>query len=76
MATTTKDEEDRIAFEDVVQSLETQVANLGAHLTIDSRARMIYACEIRNMAEQLRDNASSGKSHGRRLLRRRKRPAT
>ena len=61
MATITREEEDRIAFEDAIQSLEAQMANLGVHLTIDSHARMVYAREIRKMADELRNNASAGK---------------
>ncbi|BDT61250.1 hypothetical protein MasN3_47440 [Massilia varians] len=61
MATTEKNEKDRIAFEDTIQSLEAQIANLGAHLTIDARARMAYTREIRKMADQLRNNAATGR---------------
>ncbi|WP_229407885.1 hypothetical protein [Massilia puerhi] len=45
----------------VGQALETQLANAGAHLTIDSNARLSYSREIKKMAEQLRREAVSGK---------------
>lgn len=61
MAAITREEEDRLAFEDAIQSLEAQIANLGVHLTIDSHARVIYAREIKKMSDELRNNASTGK---------------
>lgn len=52
---------DRIAFEAAIQSLEAQLANLGAHLGIDAHARAAYAREIRKMADGLRSEALAGK---------------
>lgn len=49
---------DRIAFEKIVESLEAQSANIGAHLTVDASARLAYTREIRRMADKLRDQAT------------------
>lgn len=51
----------RVAFENAIKALETQLANAGAHLTIDSHARLAYSREIKTMAEQLRRDATAGK---------------
>lgn len=61
MATTKETAKDRIAFENALQSLEAQIANVGAHLAVDSHARMAYARGIRKLADQLRNNATAGK---------------
>lgn len=61
MATTERIEQDQLDFDNAIQSLEAQIANLGAHLTMDARARMAYTREIRKMADQLRNNAAAGK---------------
>lgn len=47
-------------FESVVQSLEAQLANIGAHSVIDSEVRLLYSKNIRAMADELRTQASSG----------------
>lgn len=49
--------DDQIIFEDTIKVLEAQIANVGAHLTIDSSARLAYAREIKRMAEKLRADA-------------------
>ncbi|MCC6071202.1 hypothetical protein ACFSQU_16820 [Massilia sp. GCM10020059] len=48
---------DRTAFENEINSLEAQTANLGAHLTVDSSARLAYTREIKRMADNLREQA-------------------
>jgi hypothetical protein len=54
-------ENDRKTFERSARSLETEIANAGAHLTIDGTARFAYTREIRRMTDKLREGASSGK---------------
>ncbi|NML61323.1 hypothetical protein HHL21_09580 [Massilia sp. RP-1-19] len=49
---------DRTAFENMIDSIEAQAANRGAHLTIDSSARLTYTREIKRMADKLRDQAT------------------
>lgn len=51
---------DRIAFEDAIKSLEAQIANAGAHMSIDSHTRLAYSREVRKMAGQLRQQAAAG----------------
>lgn len=53
--------DDRANFENAIHSLEAQITNVGAHLTIDSTVRLAYIREVSTMAEQLRSAASSGK---------------
>ncbi|MBP1205316.1 hypothetical protein JOD97_003358 [Duganella sp. 1411] len=60
MATATKDENQEL-FEETIRSLEAQLANAGAHLTIDAAARATYAREIKRMADRLRNEAFTGK---------------
>lgn len=52
---------DQIFFENAVQALEAELANVGAHLTIDASARQLYAKQIRAMSNELRLSASSGR---------------
>ncbi|GAB3379680.1 hypothetical protein [Massilia agri] len=61
MATAEAAVENRIAFEHAIDALEAQVANLGAHVTIDSSARLAYSREIKKMADQLRQEATAGR---------------
>lgn len=60
MATATKDENQEL-FEQTIRSLEAQLANAGAHLTIDASARIAYAREIKHMADRLRTEAFTGR---------------
>lgn len=50
---------DQIAFEKAISSIESQIANVGSHLAIDSSARVAYASEIKKMADKLRTDAMS-----------------
>lgn len=52
---------DRDVFESSIKALEAEIANAGAHLTIDTAARQTYARQIHAMAEELRSQAQSGK---------------
>ncbi len=52
---------DRTTFDNAIRSLEAEVANLGAHLAIDSAARHAYTRQIALMAEELRAAATSGR---------------
>lgn len=61
MAATTRNDADQIAFENAIKALEAQLANVGAHLTIDASARAAYANEVKKMADQLRHEAATGK---------------
>lgn len=61
MPTMNQSVKDRAEFEHAIQSLEAQIANLGAHLTIDSSTRLAYSRGIRKMADQLRSDATAGK---------------
>ena len=54
-------EDEKKAFEQTVKLLESQIANVGAHLTIDSATRIAYSKEIKTMSNTLRDRALSGK---------------
>ena len=53
--------EERKAFEQAIKSLESQTANVGAHLTIDSATRTAYSKQIKTVSNTLRDQAASGK---------------
>jgi hypothetical protein len=56
-----KDCEDKKLFEQSIKALETQLANVGAHVTIDSSTRLAYAREIKLMARKLEADALAGK---------------
>jgi xanthine/CO dehydrogenase XdhC/CoxF family maturation factor len=51
---------DRTAFESAIQSLQSELANVGLHLSVDARARQVYAAQIRLMAEELRHDVAKG----------------
>lgn len=53
--------EDRLAFEDAIRSLHAELANAGAHVTVDAHAREIYARQVRRMADELRAAAQAGR---------------
>ncbi len=48
-------------FDSAIQALEKEVANAGAHLTIDSSARSLYERLVAQMADDLRQQARSGR---------------
>lgn len=52
---------DRKAFEDAIRALEAELANAGAHLTIDAAARQAYMRQIAAMAAELRSAAEGGR---------------
>lgn len=52
---------DRNVFESTIQGLHADIANAGVHITIDVRTRQLYAERIRAMADELRQQAESGK---------------
>jgi hypothetical protein len=58
---TTVLDNDRTIFENSIRSMEAEIANLGAHLTIDSLARQAYGQQIKAFADKLRLDASSGR---------------
>ena len=57
----TKDSEDKKLFEQSIKALESQIANAGAHVTIDSSTRLAYAREIKLMARKLEADALAGR---------------
>lgn len=61
MALTIESDKDSIEFEHAIKSLEAQLANAGAHLSIDAAARQTYASEIKRMAERLRNEVAAGR---------------
>ena len=52
---------DQNIFERAIRALETEIANIGAHATIDGQARQAYARQIKRMADELRTEARSGR---------------
>lgn len=48
-------------FEHTIKSLEGQISNIGAHLTIDTQARLLYVQEIKVLSARLRASAASGR---------------
>ena len=52
---------DRIVFEEAIRALESEIANIGVHLTVDSAARQAYSQQIKAMADKLRMDATSGR---------------
>lgn len=61
MAAATQSINDRLRFESAIRALEAEIANAGAHLTIDSATRAAYHRMIREMASDLRAQAASGR---------------
>lgn len=53
--------DDQALFEQTMTSLEGQITNVGAHLTIDTRARLLYTKEIKRMSDRLRAGAIAGR---------------
>lgn len=53
-------QQDRALFESAMRSLESEIANIGAHLFVDSSARQAYTRQIGAMAAELRMKATSG----------------
>jgi len=52
---------DQGIFERAIRALEAEIANIGAHATVDGQARQAYARQIRRMADELRTEAMSGR---------------
>lgn len=48
-------------FERTIKSLESLITNVGAHLTIDTQARLLYIREIKRMSDNLRASAIAGR---------------
>lgn len=61
MTSANKNNEDRTYFDQSMKSLESQVANVGAHVTIDSTTRLANSREIKAMAKKLESDALAGK---------------
>jgi hypothetical protein len=57
-ATTTTDAQRE--FDDAIRSLEAEVSNVGAHLTLDAAARQAYARQIRAVADELKRQVAAG----------------
>lgn len=60
MSNRDRERQQRQEFENAIRALETEVANIGAHLAIDSAARAEYSRQIRVMSAELRVMASTG----------------
>jgi hypothetical protein len=58
---TRKVSDDEVLFERTIKSLESQITNVGAHLTVDTQARLLYVQEIRQMSDRLRTAATAGR---------------
>lgn len=56
-----KNSEDRAIFDRAMRSLESQIANVGVHVAIDSTTRLAYSREIKAMAAKLEKDAFAGK---------------
>jgi len=52
---------DRALFERTINALEAEIANVGAHLTIDATTRQVYAQQIHSMASEMRTKARNGR---------------
>lgn len=52
---------DRLLFESAIRALEAEMANVGAHVTIDSASRLTYARQIKAMSDQMRMEVVSGR---------------
>ncbi|MFL0797812.1 MAG: hypothetical protein K6L73_10040 [Cellvibrionaceae bacterium] len=52
---------DQQLFESITQSLEAQIINAGAHLTLDAKARHLYSQQIKLFSNDLRLQAQQGK---------------
>ena len=61
MTSSEKNTEGKTHFDQAMKALESQVANVGAHITIDSTTRLTYSREIKSMAKKLESEALSGK---------------
>lgn len=61
MSSADKNIEGKAQFDLAMKALETQIANVGAHLTIDATARTGYARQIRAMSQRLVNDALTGK---------------
>ena len=61
MTSTDKRIDDRAHYDRAMKALESQIANVGAHITIDSTTRLAYAREIKAMAKKLEGDALAGK---------------
>jgi len=51
---------EREHFERVIEVLQAELVNVAIHMSLDSHARMLYAREIRTMANNLRHRALTG----------------
>jgi len=57
---TTVQSSGRAQFEDAIQAFESEIANIGVHLSIDAAARQVYAQRIAAMAGDLRAQVANG----------------
>lgn len=52
--------DDRSAFDSAIRALEAEIANVGAHLTLDAGARQAYTRQIAALAAELRGQVAAG----------------
>jgi hypothetical protein len=55
------DSKDRDTFDQAMKALESQIANVGAHVTVDSTTRLAYSREIKAMSKKLESDALAGR---------------
>lgn len=53
--------DDRTLFEHTIRAMEAELANVGVHLALDGSARQLYARQIALMAQELRQQAVTGR---------------
>jgi hypothetical protein len=51
---------ERAAFDNAIQALQAEIANIGVHLVADAEARRVYDRQIRLFADDLRTQVASG----------------
>jgi hypothetical protein len=56
-----EDQKNNQIFEATIRALESEIANIGAHVTLDSEARKAYKKQIFAMSSELRLSAESGR---------------
>ncbi|QCP51499.1 hypothetical protein FAZ95_21465 [Trinickia violacea] len=52
--------QDQTRFENEIRAFEAEAANIGAHLTIDTRARLAYSAQIRAMSAEYAQKVKLG----------------
>jgi hypothetical protein len=53
--------DDRRLFDHALQALEAEIANVGAHASLDGAARLRYSTQLRAVADELHGNVAAGR---------------